>query len=800
MSTKDIDWLDELSKSSLPSDALTFSTGSNYGLDGFTFDTPYEQGGEDKFLPQTKGLSGLPEGLVMAEEEEGLTFAEMIDDEDGVTFDENVAGAKEASLVNLDWLDPTQEQDPDRLPDNETTLDSKRQLEEAWGTDRNTDGLQLVPNKDLDVAQYEQSIQEGARSSLPPERVAAIKDLAASALRQAHFGKSLSMIQETLAAYPEQLRGVQAKLKTEYGLMGKVYIQASVFPGIKNGQWAKELKRSCRTARYVITEDETVATKLGMQMVSEVPWKEALEQYRPMFRADGIKLASGNPKEALRRAFATTPETQVTESYKPVVQPVVASKEEAQEVLKAQAESGPVVKTPGEQATEVKRKKALVQIATWVKQGKLSQQDALRLHQARVKPGAMLKAAAELVTASHSTPVYDGMGTTLSAEAQAARRHVWASLGVQEKEVTTALDKKVQGALRQAVKAGLLSTTEVGRIVKLGKNSQETRQILASALQYASQRQGILPAFKAQKATYGDTGALPKPFAQSARQEAPKTSLEKQASAVEAKKQRHVSEALARAAKSGLLTDVELGRVRKLGKSASHTLQILDAALKVALQRRKTEALPEAKIATYGADRHLVPFAQAARQDANPTRVKAGEVQQLLRWAKLKINTGASGQKLDTLLHAKFSAPVLKQASQSLAELREKHEGRAGHLYVDASAYASASGVAGCEVGARQHRASAVRFVLAMPRCASCTLKNANGVCQQYNKKLTSKIPEERVSERERTGKTASMGGVQGNSYNPAEYDLQQETTLELNTLTENKRLDDISFDMGPEL
>jgi hypothetical protein len=44
------------------------------------------------------------------------------------------------------------------------------------------------------------------------------------------------------------------------------------------------------------------------------------------------------------------------------------------------------------------------------------------------------------------------------------------------------------------------------------------------------------------------------------------------------------------------------------------------------------------------------------------------------------------------------------------------------------------------------------------------------------------------------------MGGVQGNSYNPAEYDLQQETTLELNTLTENKRLDDISFDMGPEL
>ena len=139
------DWTDNLTAgSNLPSDEFTFTTGNNYGMDGFQFDEPDNQGPEDGGrLPSTRGLSGLPDGLVTAYGQD-LSFVDLTDDSEsglGINLsamlsEEEGSLGRNSSIIDLEWLDPTQGQDPDRLPDNLKKLNSIPQLEEAWGMNR----------------------------------------------------------------------------------------------------------------------------------------------------------------------------------------------------------------------------------------------------------------------------------------------------------------------------------------------------------------------------------------------------------------------------------------------------------------------------------------------------------------------------------------------------------------------------------------------------------------------------------------------------------------------------------------
>lgn len=703
------DWTATLSD--LPSDELTFSTGSNFGLDGFQFDTPYEQGGEDAHLPQTKGFSELPDGYISFDTGKVINLEDVAENKDGVYLDENVAGAKEAALVDLEWLDPTQDQDPERLPDNPTTLDSKSQLEEAWGTNRRTDGTRLVPNKDLDAVQYEQSIQEGSHSGLPPEKMAEARELGRSAVRQAHFGKSMDQIRDILAVYPHHLKGVWAKIQDETGLMGNVYVQAAAFPGIKNGKWAKELRRSCRTARYVITDDEAVATKLGMEMVSEVPWKRAMECYRPTFDAVGVKIASGDPREALRRAFMTDATPSPTPSFKPVVKPTVAPRKEVLEALQAEVFQD-AIKTSEEQARESKRRKALVQIAKWVKNGRLSQVDALRLHDVDATPEEMLSSAAKLMTATYNTPVYDGVGANLPDAAREARMKVWATLETQEAELESARMAKAKRSLMKAVKAGQLTKREAGRILRMGKSAAGTEKILAAAVRVAAERRV-------------------------AQVKTPKTK----------EYQGTVQRAVA-------------GSVTKAPKLGAEERRILKAA--------------------------------------SVSGIKAQEFRALVRWARQKMTEGSVGQQLDQLLSAHFSPPLLKAASSTIKDLRAKHEGLAGHLYVDAAAY-NTKGISGCKTGAAIHRANGnISFVLPMAKCASCTKRNDMGVCSVYNKKLISCLPKnaKKIQRETIAGANTPEEANLGNSYDRTEFGLSSIVAdgFDLNDAPSSEQLGDVSF------
>jgi hypothetical protein len=660
------DWADILLASSgLPADEFTMTTGNNFGLDGFSFDTPNNEGvkeGPHPRMPETKGMSALPDGFTGTASEDEVTYEGLTDSDDGIEFDTDVAGTKEASLVDLQWLDPTQGQDPDRLPDNEATLNSIPTLEEAWGANRRTDGFGLVPNQDRETAQYLKSLAEKKHSQLPGN---AFNEAIRKAARRAHFGHDLTAIRQelvdTLGHDAVRARKAMQLIESEYGLLGNVFVRAAAFPGLKNGKWVKELRRVANGARYVITDDQTVADKLSMQMVSEVPWKQALNYYTPLLKAAGYKLtvtASGHPKDILKAAFLTGPkvEAEPERGNKPVVKPVVATEQEVQAALAEPAPAAPAVKSAEEKAATQKERKALVQLARWVKAGRLSQQDVLRLKNSGADALTMLRTASKLMVASNDTPVYDGTGAHLPKDAQQARQAVWASLEEQQVALEEGLQKKVQARLLEVVKAGLLTTKEAQRIVKMGKSAKVTQEIISAAVRAAQEMRKI------------------------------------EAKPIEAKPYS--------------------GAVQKAAQAKS---------------------IPDAP----PLDANQIRIQKLAKQSG----IKAGEFIGLLKWARQKMTEGSLGQELDQLLKARFAPPLLKAASGLLKETRAQHEGLSGRLYVDASAYASPSGLTGCERGGLKHRANAIKHVLAMDRCAGCVYANAKGHCQQYNKKIVATVP-----------------------------------------------------------
>jgi hypothetical protein len=104
------------------------------------------------------------------------------------------------------------------------------------------------------------------------------------------------------------------------------------------------------------------------------------------------------------------------------------------------------------------------------------------------------------------------------------------------------------------------------------------------------------------------------------------------------------------------------------------------------------------------------------------------------------MSVGFAGDELSTLIRLRLEPKLAKASRNKLAQVREEHEGLSGHLYVDAAAYASKAGTTGCDEGALRHRANQLKFVLAMGRCEGCVFKNADGVCQKYNKTVVEDI------------------------------------------------------------
>jgi len=575
---KALDWAAEiLAESNMPSEDFQWSLGSNYGLDGYHFDQTMGEGVKERpGLPGAspgpapgsgahRGSYKRPQDMVAsimgASVEAPLDEAALMQDNEGglhlgTMFTVEEGHDKNAAIMDLLWLDPTQGQDPNRLPDNPVDK-GIAELEEAWGVNRRTDGVSRIPAKDLEAERYHQQMNNSPHPATPGPKQDSdehlVRAAAMKAVRDAHFGKPLDEIKRDLVAAlgddASNTRGVVAHLSRDIGLAGNVFIRANAFPGIKNGKWVQEIKRRARGARYVITDDPSIGTKLGMQAVPAVPWEQALRHYGPLLKAAGYELdLSKGPQEALRGAFKKGP----TAAY----------------------------------AFHVERPKPV-----------------------EVRP-------ADTVT------------------------------------------------LAEAVRQFQASTPEVMEEIRVNDGSQARR----------------------------------------------------------AKALAKVSQWLA----SGDLTSRQVYELRKLGT---------DDMLK-----RASEWVSAPKTGTYeGAGLAVKKGAELSRKEGSGT-TKTAEFERLALWTRRAMNEGWMGKDLDQLIQARWNTDLLRKAAQDIRELRAQHEGLAGHVYVDAAAYASPTGYTGCKEAASKHRTNQVKRVLAMGRCGSCVHKKAmldgSGHCSVYNKPL----------------------------------------------------------------
>ena len=686
MSKKMAEWVEEiLGAARTPTDDFTWSDGSNFGLDGFGFLQTMNEGVLDGArLPTVHGLSALPDGFVKEAESPfdvdgrdyetgGTDLSEFLSEAEGA-LPLTAAQKKAVSLMDLSWLDPTQQQDPARLPKgrrpDQPPLNSTPELIEAWGVNRRTDGLRLVPNRDCEILQYEQSIHSDVPATPGVEKNAVdMGEVLRKALRRATYGHPLQEIKAEVHQMlgPHSARALQAckLVEADYGLAGTVFLRANAFPGLKQGNWDTAIKKAARSARYLLSNDPVLATRLGMVAVAEVPWKVALRYYQPRLAAARFRVAAqGDPKEILRQAFLSGPEAAPRMlEHKPVdVRPAdrvstalakrvfAATPKEPQQVIT-------VDRTPQE------RQAALVRIAKYVQANQLSRADALRLGTSQAQPEDLLKTAAALVQANriHSSK-YAGSGTLVPKVKIAGHDEAWAALRAAEKgaaaedrKLEAGLVVKAKARIAGMVKSGALTQKEAVYAVQRGQTADEMLKLAAAIVQQAgTERKPVMRAIKASEFQGPTLTAAPQ-------QAAP---------------------------------EVQLPKSERLMLAAAKT-----------------------------------------------SGIKLGEFRALATWMRRQMTEGLMGNDLTSLMKMRFAMPLRKAGAGLIKELRAAHEGLSGVLYVDTEAYASSSGSAGCEKFASKHRTNQIKFAKAMPRCASCTFKNANGTCLKYGKPLLERLP-----------------------------------------------------------
>lgn len=488
---KTAEWTDQiLAGSDLPVDEFTWSEGSNYGLDGFHHDQTLGEGlnhGDTSGMagpitpPQSTGMSDLPEGIMAESASDGLDLSFVDADGDldlsamlsegGIPLTAQERHA--VSLVDLSWLDPDQKQDPARLPKalrpDKPPLKSIVELEKAWGGHRRANGLSLVPNRDLEVAKYEQSTQ-GEPPALSGSRyvlgeVERKTFHIQKATRMSHYGRSIDEIAAYLYNNIPKTAAKKALevIAADHGAAGHVFVRASAFPGLKNGKWVEQIRKSCRTARYVITNDPMVATKLGMEMVNQVPWKKALRQYQPNMVAGGYKVASveEDPKKTLQLAFLTGPQETTPEAALKPVHIVPADR-----VTLSQAKEA-FAKAP-KQAREVllrddtaKARKAVLVLVKKAADTKLiSPLDAIRFAQSKASPGEIRKAVESLARTNLAAKMasYDGVGTRVKEHRVEGRGPAWTAM--KQAELDAAAMHKAQLFVAKMAVVGQLTDKE----------------------------------------------------------------------------------------------------------------------------------------------------------------------------------------------------------------------------------------------------------------------------------------------------------------------------------------------------
>lgn len=776
--------------SKMPQGEYQPTYGSSLLLDGFDFDSEYGEGPassrSDPQLPQSQnGLSALPDGFLTGRAACGEDFLqdglEDVGEEGGLGDLGGLMKLGSPMLTDLSWWEDA-EQDPDRLPHstNDTMIP---ELVEAWGVDRRTDGLTEVHRERPPPPPKSET------SRLPGDQ---LREIVASSMRKSAQGVPFESIVRDVALHlGDDMRHVPTDprlqrlahalriIHAEHGVAGKVYLRDNAFPGILTGKWDQVVKRRYAAAPYWLTTPGSklaaYPSYLGKQVVTSIPWKDALEKFRPALELSGRRVASGDPRKALLGALAQAA---------PVAAPKVAgvpvtalvdtvTLAEAWKVFANAPMPVQQVLTPKDRSLDLAR----AQIAKWASSGLLSREDAARILKSGLEAPSLVKVGAARIAASGKVVTYMGQGVGLTPHApDSGKDAAWAS---RQNAHLARLDlERARAVVEGYKKSGQLTAKEAQVLLASSLEPKEMVRV-ATARARDLNRPQELP--KIDHKRYGGTT-----FTANARVEMPKHD-HKWAASVEADLKKEAAlkarEVVHGMVKAGNLTAKDAARILASDLAPKEMVTMASARANAILQNH---IIPRVDVRTYSDTPYTRNVALASpQQPSENVRMVDG----ILRWASQQMSSGAAGQELDHLLRGRFSKELLRTASEPLVQLRRKHEGLAGHLYVDASAYATPTGVAGCEKGGLAHRGTPVQAVLKMDRCGSC-VHNIRGACQKYGKILVASAPTPdpiqyqketiRLANSEDHERTASLFH---RGYDASEFGLQNET------------LEDISFD-----
>lgn len=716
------------SSSYMPNGGYSLTNGSNYMLDGFQYDTEYNNGVLEKArLPEAKGLAQLPSGMIPMESN---LFSEIPASENqlDLTSFTKEAGFQSINLVDHSWLaqeskklhDETKMKNRDSLDEyydkGKLTDSAIDELAELWGN--STDGLRLIPNTNRQHPPYENNWEApisnyGGDPYKKVQNKAWTQEKIESAMRKSAYGQPikqvLASLKEELGDHADAYADAFQRIANEHGLHGKVYIREEAFPGLFNGKWSNHIHKRCASVQYIIPKSSDCAYDryMGCAVVSEatLPWKQAYDSYTPKLRTAGIKVASsGSYQERLKKAFLSkamdlsTPQTWFV------------TDDQSSRQLKQATAVVDVVPTAQERE-EAKGLSRLSRIASDVVRGGFltqpqvdgilstsgSSQDKIdQLYKLASQPKKVASYAGEGKDVHIHTP------TKSVVEAPKMTRQASQRMKLAQENM-----KKID----QMVKSGLITIEKVQKIA-CGCTDTSYQEMLDKVMEEISLAEKHMYEGAIMTQHVMASGDMSKPVSEKEMEIREKKACQKVQALVD----------------KGLIS---VEKAEAIYNKKAHALpeEKVDAVLRYLAKPKKTASYQGQQYTA-----HVSTPVQANQTSEDP------EWRKMASWIRTQMSEGMMGRGLDTMIETRFSSEMLNKHQARIASLRAQHEGLSGQLYVDGQVYGMKK--EGCDAGANQHRANTIPAVLGFEKCEGCVFKNANSVCQKYNKPVVTKVAE----------------------------------------------------------
>lgn len=742
-------------------DTLNENFGLNYLMDGYpdmAYGKGVREGDGDIFPLADHDMDSLPESVAgeREEEEDVLNDPNLFQGPLGDSLGDTLmimASGPEAPLLTFEgivdhhWLSDA-EQDPARLPKQGDIIS---QLQQLWGNTR-TDGIFRVPATDLVEAE---AVQDGVtqlhRDEVEQRHEDDVNRLLRTASRLVVAGKSPASLEAYAQGSWEQLKPYMEALEGERGLLGPVYLYASAYPRLHRGRWSKPFAKAAKRARYLVAgatiphEDwGRIQEDTGLEVVAQVgdiPWR-GLCQAVTKTKAATVEEA----KKALAAHYLApnTYQGYVFDGQRSVHQTPSEriSMEVAEKEFSAYTPTQITLPTLQERAAREEKKAALATLQRWTKAGLLPKKAAQRcVEHVEVSPQEALKSASALILQLQNS-TYHGEGLSRSAgvseadawaQVEAAKqvqqstwKQAWAKKALEK--VQADFDRRSK-ALTKMVRAKLLAPAAAERLLH---DPRETRVVLREASQEAIRTREL--SYSGPHKVQDPVPVTDQDVARVHAEASEKAAATRRVIAEEGESKvlREKMALLEKAFRGGMMGQEFTKFVTSTltQKQASQLWPYLGP-----LVRRAKEAAKAPSVSTRQYS-EPVKTAYVGREEQQPSLTRS-EKAQAIRKLLGAFHEGRYGQEA----LEEIPKEVRKQASSELSAMFDAHDGRAGHLYVMSSLYASPTGTEGCVEGAKQHRSSEVRQVLAMDRCRGCTSRNVLDICTKYNKPLLWEVP-----------------------------------------------------------